>query len=903
VSRRAGAFGIAARAASTHPALSLFAMLIVALTAFAGAVAPGLLQQLQDRSLRYALAGTSPGERDFTSTSRGVPVTGGGRDDDGLPPELAAVWGYPLRQLTDVRDDMDPLVRHVLGAARIAVEFDPSEAVRVSEHPTPRSQVLLRYDPQLDDRVTWVEGREPDVNADGVTEFGLTAEAAEAMGWALDEHRMLTRSGNALQEVVLTGIYRVDDPADPDWDHAPLAVHFSRVQRALEDPLNIAVGFTAPADLPTAEAYPDDVSTSIWFPLKIDAVRADDARPLIAALRLFTAAPVDVALTRHSFFSPGFSFRSSAAITMSQTLVRVEAMSAVVALIASGPLAVAIVVLSLTSRMLALRRRVSLQLAEARGASLRLRATLLAVEGAVIGVVGAVAGGAPGALLGDGRGPVVAAVPVLVALTPAIALPVLGLLLARRRARADLGAEAGPARRRRLLVELAVVALAAITAVLVLTHALARDASAPDPLLTALPLLLAAVGCVLTLRLVPAALALIERGVPARRGLVALVGPARARRDPAVRVAPVLAVVVGVAIAVFSVAFSATVESGIRVAARAAAGADLRVSAPYLNQGQLDALASLDGVAATAPIYADEQRDAETSSRELTVTVYVIDVAELRRVQSDPASAIDLPDALRAPAGDAVPVVASADLARLVGSDTMQVREQAVDIVATAPAQTPLGSARTWVAVDRSLADRLVLTPFSPSVVLLDLKPGADAAAVVAQARDIAGGDSAASTPETLASVRLEDPALRGLQFALVAAVAVVAALLALAIGMTLVLGAAARGRLLALLAAVGFRRSRELGLILWEVAPAVVVALPIGAAVGLALPWIVLPALDLTGFVGGAGQPAVQLGGPLPALVVLAFLGVAAVAVLIAAAVARRVTTARTLRSIDDEG
>jgi hypothetical protein len=64
-----------------------------------------------------------------------------------------------------------------------------------------------------------------------------------------------------------------------------------------------------------------------------------------------------------------------------------------------------------------------------------------------------------------------------------------------------------------------------------------------------------------------------------------------------------------------------------------------------------------------------------------------------------------------------------------------------------------------------------------------------------------------------------------------------------------------------------------------------------------------VLPALDLTGFVGGAGQPAVQLGGPLPALVVLAFLGVAAVAVLIAAAVARRVTTARTLRSIDDEG
>ena len=116
-------------------------------------------------------------------------------------------------------------------------------------------------------------------------------------------------------------------------------------------------------------------------------------------------------------------------------------------------------------------------------------------------------------------------------------------------------------------------------------------------------------------------------------------------------------------------------------------------------------------------------------------------------------------------------------------------------------------------------------------------------------------------------------------------------------------LGAAARGRLLALLTAVGFRRSRELAIVVWEVAPALAVALPVGALAGLALPYIVVPALDLTGFVGGTSQPAVQPGGWLSLAVLGGFVAVTALAVLAAALVARGVTAARTLRSIDEEG
>jgi putative ABC transport system permease protein len=73
--------------------------------------------------------------------------------------------------------------------------------------------------------------------------------------------------------------------------------------------------------------------------------------------------------------------------------------------------------------------------------------------------------------------------------------------------------------------------------------------------------------------------------------------------------------------------------------------------------------------------------------------------------------------------------------------------------------------------------------------------------------------------------------------------------------------------------------------------------------AVGVALPFIVIPGIDLTGFVGGSLQPAVSLGGWAPAIVAAGFLVVTAVAVLVAALIARRVTAARTLRSIDEEG
>ncbi|HEV7741175.1 MAG TPA: hypothetical protein VGO65_02035, partial [Pseudolysinimonas sp.] len=68
MTRRAGPVGLAVRAATTNPALSAFAIAIVAITAFVGAAAPGLLQGMQSESLRYALRATEPTQRDFVAS-------------------------------------------------------------------------------------------------------------------------------------------------------------------------------------------------------------------------------------------------------------------------------------------------------------------------------------------------------------------------------------------------------------------------------------------------------------------------------------------------------------------------------------------------------------------------------------------------------------------------------------------------------------------------------------------------------------------------------------------------------------------------------------------------------------------------------------------------------------------
>ncbi|MGB4135341.1 MAG: hypothetical protein WA971_02185, partial [Microbacterium sp.] len=89
--------------------------------------------------------------------------------------------------------------------------------------------------------------------------------------------------------------------------------------------------------------------------------------------------------------------------------------------------------------------------------------------------------------------------------------------------------------------------------------------------------------------------------------------------------------------------------------------------------------------------------------------------------------------------------------------------------------------------------------------------------------------------------------------------------------------------------------------LVAWELAPALLLALPFGTGMGVAMSWLVIPQLDLHGFVGGTTQPPVVLGGTWLLLAVVGFVLLSVIAVAAASVLASRLGAVDAIRA-DDE-
>ena len=575
---------------------------------------------------------------------------------------------------------------------------------------------------------------------------------------------------------------------------------------------------------------------------------------------------------------------------------------AVLAMAASGPIGVTFAVLLLGARLILDRRRPGLALAAARGATVGQLRTVLALEGAAIGIPAALLGAAAGALLpGDGS-PAALLVPAAIGLTPAILLPALVSLRGLRRGRSDLGERR--AGRGRAVAETMIVALAAVAVIVLLQRGVTSSAAAVgvDPLLAATPLLLALAACVLAARLYPLPLRALSNRLKARRPVAGFLGSARALRDPAAGFVPILAMVVGVAVAVFSVAMLSTLTAGIDTAARATVGADLRVNSPYLSQDQLSAIAAEPGVTGVAPVYAEVTSTITIDGSTRTVSVLVVDADELRAVQRGVPGALDLPRSLNRAGSATVPVVLSSDLAALLedGSE-VESNGSSLDVVATAPSTGPLTARRAWLLMDRAYADELVVPDIAPGVALVRLAGSAHPDAVAHHLGTLLGPAATVAVPSALARAAAAVPAAGGLSVALLVAVIVAWLLSGAAIVLTLVLGAPGRDRMLSLLSSLGLRRRGARTLIGWEVGPATVAAAAVGGLVGAALPFIVLAGIDLRPFTAGAVQPVVVYDPVLLTAAVAAFALAVAVAVWVSLALARRVTAATMLRTIEE--
>jgi putative ABC transport system permease protein len=120
------------------------------------------------------------------------------------------------------------------------------------------------------------------------------------------------------------------------------------------------------------------------------------------------------------------------------------------------------------------------------------------------------------------------------------------------------------------VVEAAAVGLAALAVFLLFRRGF-TEASARigvDPLLAAVPLLLAIAGCVVALRVYPALLLLVHRLARGTPGAVPLLGAARAVRMPALGFATGFALLVGVSISVFSTGIATTIQAALARAAQ-----------------------------------------------------------------------------------------------------------------------------------------------------------------------------------------------------------------------------------------------------------------------------------------------------------------------------------------------
>lgn len=864
---------------------------------------PRAVQVVSDDIVAHRLEATSPIVRDIAATNQVAlygPAEASAPASPGLPQEWQSTFGALDGGLRALHDAIPEPLRSGVRDGRLRTysadflagrEFPGSDVTS--------TKLRLSQDPYLSERVTLTEGRWPtgagaaqdpaEVLA-APTEVVMSEAAAARLAWGVSETRETFGDG----DLVLVGTYVADDPDDGYWYHSPSASG----PYIVED-LNVGVVLTAALYRGPGED-PRIQQMRVWYEVQPPPWSHAELSAVAGQLRGLTALQQDVGPPPDGW---PVTFSSELPPVVDTTLRDVSATTTVVALLASGPVAGLGLLLLVATRVVATRRRPALALVRARGGSgLQVR-SLMAVEGLGLGVLGGVLGliGAvllvptafhPSALVG----------PLLAALAPAVMLAVSVPPAGLRASRADAGARS--ASRLRRVWELLALGVATTAVVLVLRRGAEDTGAGTDPLLAATPALVAVAAAVVVARLAPVLLAPVVRAARAGRGALGFVGAASATRDRRGQLPPLVGLVVAVTVAVLSVVLLTTVRGGLETEAWDRVGADLRSTGPIVDAETLDRVRFVPGVDAATTLTDRTPAALTTGDGRFQARVLLVDPADLAEVQAD-MPGWEVPD-LAPPArpdGLVPALVASGfDLGAdaTVTVDNRRIGIDALDQVETVPGGS---STSSWVLVDRETVSALTGVEYLPRILLVRLDDGlsaADEAEVVAQVGRLTG-PSAVELRSDAVERRLEDPTLAGLQAALL-----VATLVSLLVGAaTMVLGelmaTGRRERLFAVLQLLGMPPRGPRVITTWEIAAWAVPAIVTGLLVGGLLPLVVSRSVDLSAFTGGASAPPLVYD-PLALLGVTAvFVVVVGVCGLVSAALGRRVSSAATLRSVQE--
>lgn len=907
-------------ASGTHPpgraALALAALLVMLFSAAVVAV-PRLIDRATTGELRAALSELVPERRDLVSTITSAGVLGAPFDESAptaLSAEARPVFGALEQALQRFRAEQRAPLGALLGPAEfVGFSIDVSASSLDPQRDDPASIIRFAADPSIADRVRIVEGRMPEsAPHDGTSahpstiEIVLSRATAERMRWAVGERRLVS-NGAALE---LVGAFEAADADAPYWQRVT-----SVLEPEVFDDGNARVRITG-----TAYIDPRDAQTVVglstvlaWFPLQLDGLEIESASELAAQLRTVAAGPSPLDIEGSS--TAAARFATDAVAVVDDVLDRSAATSAVLAMLASGPVGVLGCAIGMAGLTVAARRRATLELMADRGASAaRLRRGMAAL-GLAVGLPAALVGSGLGVLAASastGAPPGVAGGPSAVVALVAVALaPAIVLGLAAGSERAPLGPRAVgrlPRTTLRWVAEVVVVLLAAAAVIVLLLRGALDSTAGPSAgaLLVTAPLLGALAVSVLALRVLPLVVRAATEVAGRRGSAVDQVGAARAVRDRVGVLPATFALVVAVAVGAFSSGVLATIDGAIEATARDETGADIRITGFGLAPGDsarrvADRAAELDGVGAAAAVRTAGPVPVTFGAVRSTATLFVVDAAigDLRD---------DLPDgwpsASPSPTDGPVPVVLSSALLDSAPSaegapDDFSVGAADAEAIAIGRATSGYGPRDEWVLVGAADAAALGVTVLDPDIVLVDLARPDDARtadAIIADLLSVAPGGARAATSAQAASELRESPTTSLLRGGLAASTAVIALLAVIVLGLAIDASAPARRRAAAVLGALGARPGSRL--LAWQLVPSAVVAGVLGLVLGGALPLLVIAAVDLRAVTGSDAPPALGVD-PVVLLASAAALVVAVAAlVLIGARRDRRAPMSSTLRS-----
>jgi putative ABC transport system permease protein len=889
--------GLARRAMSAFRGGLILLAVVVLITTTAVAAWPRFSSTLLTNDLQYRVQDAHAGNRDLiTRVDAGTGFPGSVTVLDaaykGMPAALDAVrrgLKQPLREVTATGD-------YSARTEQIALE-PAADALSNSTYFVQYEAYAHLRDVAVLDSGSWPAPLPARFAEPARVQVVLSTAAAKLLGWRIGRTRTATLGGQV--GLTLVGTVHPRDAEADFWNLDPERVHGGYSDKGDFGKTFSGIAWIDPASWSRATALVTETTTVGWLPVRPSAFSVSDLPAVQGALGNFLATAPVASIGGQTV---PLRFSTSLGTTLDDFLMRAQPANTLFAILAAGPLGVALAVLILGVRLVLGRRREALALMAARGASpARLRAGL-ALEGAIVSVPAAALGLAAALLLTPGGGPPGAS--VVLALVCALAPPViLAIAAGALGPRDDFRGERSARRRWGWVVEVLVIGLAAVGVVALFQRGLtAPDAGlGVDPLLAITPILIALAACVIVLRVYTYPLAGLARVLRRRTGAVAYLGAVSALRSKAGGLWPVFAIVVGVSITVFSVSILSTERAGIEEGARARVGADLSITAATtLSDEQVAAVKRVPGVAHTAVVEWAGGVRILAGSIGGTPSVYLVDPAELANVQQGIPKAARVSTALTSGLAGRTGAVIGGWNTQIPVTSAILYGNGTVHLAVT-QFRYPPGVYiwdEQWAIIDKTTLPRASGVTGTPATVLVALAPGANAAAVHAALSDIGGkGAIIGDAVEEQAALR-QTPLVSGLELVVMLAIALAAIMCVGALLLTLVMNTAARTRLVATLRTIGFTARQSGGLLAWELGPILVVGLIAGILVGLILPMIVLAPIDLSGFTGGPVKPSVVIDPLLVALAAAGFAVITALATLIALTGARRRSPATVLRA-----